>query len=117
MFPGTKDQVVDLSIFTLTRTMGADIAGACGQLVVEQEKHLHTVNDIEDGPFCEKTSIKRGRKVEMMKSHSQTPARDHELNTENKDDNIIRLLTIATAISASCFILSTALLIFQRRKK
>jgi hypothetical protein len=97
--------------------MGADIAGACGQLVVEQEKHLHAVSDIEDGPFSEKTNIKHDRKVNKTNSRSPTPPRDHEVNVDNKDVNLIRLLTIATAISTSCFILSTALFVFQRRKR
>ncbi|KAL3804693.1 hypothetical protein HJC23_008508 [Cyclotella cryptica] len=105
------------SFCSIRRTMGADIAGACGQLVVEQEKHLNTLNDIEDGPFCENTSIKRGKKVNKAKDRDKTPSLDHEVTTANKDVNMIRLLTIATAISTSCFILSAALLILQRKKR
>lgn len=97
--------------------MGADIAGACGQLVVDQEKHRHKVGDIEDGPFNEKTNIKHDRKVNKTNSRSQTPPHDHEVKVDKKDANMIRRLTIATAISTSCFILSTALFFFQRRKR
>ena len=41
------------SFCTIRRTMGADIAGACGQLVVSNEKEASSivVGDIEDGPF------------------------------------------------------------------
>ena len=42
---------------SVRRTMGADIAGACGQLVVAGERRGRGVADIEDGPFAAPTPV------------------------------------------------------------
>ncbi len=91
----------------IRRTMGADIAGACGQLVVSKE--TSTEQEIEDGPFKQTTEnsskLKRNRHPKQnnnsYKRKSATPTSDIE--------KWARPLTIATVISASLFIVSALL--------
>jgi sorting nexin-8 len=91
---------------TIRRTMGADIASACGQLVVKKEKEeTIATNDIEDGPFKSIAEV-------------QVVGRGKE-NTGDNDDlsEWIRPLSIATSVAASCFVVSTTLFLFQKRKR
>lgn len=92
----------------IRRTMGADIAGACGQLVVEQEMQMLKLMDIEDGPVSTSTSKKP--KVFVVGNKK----RDTEGKRENR---IIRHLMIATGIATSCFFISGVLFVMQRRKR
>jgi hypothetical protein len=86
--------------------MGADIASACGQLVVKKEKEeTIATNDIEDGPF-------------KIIDEVQVVGRGKE-NTGDNDDlsEWIRPLSIATSVAASCFVVSTTLFLFQKHKR
>ena len=116
------------SFCTIRRTMGADIAGACGQLVVEEEKKQQKILDIEDGPFrkdtLEKPTVaslsKRGKKKHDMDgkdSGNETPKALSQSETSIDVDPWMRCLTIATAVTAIAFVASSALLILQRRKR
>ncbi|KAL9188737.1 hypothetical protein ACHAXT_007115 [Thalassiosira profunda] len=104
------------SFCSIRRTMGADIAGACGQLVVEQEKSQGKVVDIEDGPFSAKGSGKRRTSAVVRRGTKAGSTEDNNVEEEGVDP-WIRRLTIATAIATSCFVVSTGLLILQRRKR
>ena len=117
------------SFCSIRRTMGADIAGACGQLVVEQEKKIQqgVVVDIEDGPFRSKESEEK-RVVTTVRSCKRTAMQNEKEPLEQKrsgekqevvdfEDPWVRRLTIATAVAASCFVVSGALLVLQKRKR
>ncbi|CAB9508659.1 RNA methyltransferase RlmN [Seminavis robusta] len=120
---------------TTRRTMGADIDSACGQLVVlenNNNKEKAVVLDIEDGigPIAStKTSSvsnnNNSKSVAVVKKSSsrETPAsinppasNDNNGATATDLEKWILPLQIATAISASCFLLSTALYLKQRRQ-
>ena len=97
--------------------MGADIAGACGQLVVEQEKK-QAVLDIEENPFkkdgkASRVAALRSKKKGAVKASSQ------ESNNwkQQPSDHRLRQLAIATGIAASLFVVSATLLVVQRRKR
>ena len=104
------------SFCSIRRTMGADIAGACGQLVVEQEKKQ--VLDIEDGPFPPK-DVKISRMAPRRKKKSDAdPSNCEESNDKQQaTDRLLHQLTFATAIAASLFVVSASLLVLQRRKR
>ena len=115
------------SFCSIRRTMGADIAGACGQLVVEQERkkgQQSDVLDIEDGPFRSK-GLEEKRVVTTVRSSKRTAMQNEtepleQKSTEEKqnvEDPWVRRLTIATAVAASCFVVSGALLVLQKRKR
>ena len=98
--------------------MGADIAGACGQLVVEEEKKKqgHVV-DIEDGPFGTNDGSKgAASKLVTRKNHGER-SDDIIGSKDGGGDPWVRRLTIATAVAASCFAVSGALLLLQRKKR
>ena len=104
------------SFCSIRRTMGADIAGACGQLVVEQEKK--EVIDIEDGPFPK--DVKTSRIVASRRkktSDANLSSSDESSGKQHPTDPRLRQLTIATAIAASLFVASASLLVLQRRKR
>jgi len=118
-----RDVVSSYGAFcTIRRTMGADIAGACGQLVVEQEKKEQKLVDIEDGPFSinaeRKTPLtalsKRGKDKNELSSESKTNENDTIITPM---DPWLRRLTIATAITATCFVASSALFVLHIRKR
>lgn len=116
---------------SIRRTMGADIAGACGQLVKKKKgvdmKNLSVVvPDIEDGPVLS-SSIR----MEQQQQESPSPlrktkpliARKEEKEEEEETchvqhdlDYLIRPLAVATTIAASCFIVSSILFLRQKRK-
>ena len=105
------------SFCSIRRTMGADIAGACGQLVVEQEKK-QTVLDIEENPFkkdgkASRFAALRSKKKGAVKASSQ------ESNNwkQQPSDHRLRQLAIATGVAASLFVVSATLLVVQRRKR
>lgn len=98
------------SFCSIRRTMGADIAGACGQLVVEQEKKKQVL-DIEDGPFPK--DLKESR-IAATRRKKTSDANSRE---QRSTDPRLRQLTVATAIAASLFIVSASLLVLQRRKR
>eukprot|EP00579_Thalassiosira_antarctica_P016447 CAMPEP_0201930190 /NCGR_PEP_ID=MMETSP0903-20130614/24641_1 /ASSEMBLY_ACC=CAM_ASM_000552 /TAXON_ID=420261 /ORGANISM="Thalassiosira antarctica, Strain CCMP982" /LENGTH=523 /DNA_ID=CAMNT_0048469197 /DNA_START=11 /DNA_END=1579 /DNA_ORIENTATION=- len=91
------------SFCSIRRTMGADIAGACGQLVVEQEKNQLKVTDIEDGPFGKDEPGKQ-RPVTVFSKRGQNENETYKDSPKNETvDPWIRHLTVATAVAASCF--------------
>lgn len=93
--------------------MGADIAGACGQLVVEQEKRMQTIGDIEDGPLCSSTN-----KQSPAIGNSRKQGIGNEKDTNDSEaDNLIRRLAVATGIATSCFVLSAFLFAIQRKRR
>jgi sorting nexin-8 len=92
----------------IRRTMGADIAGACGQLVVSQESKVKVV-DIEDGPFHNDNNNKVKKVGKRM--GKQKNIRDVMSDESSIPDaqQWIKPLTIATVVSASMFVFSTVL--------
>ena len=93
--------------------MGADIAGACGQLVVDQEKkqQQHKLIDIEDGLFPDD-----GRGRRSVTSFSKRGK--NEMKTKEETEYpLIRQLALASAVAASCFVVSSALLLLQKRNR
>lgn len=110
------------SFCTIRRTMGADIAGACGQLVVEREKKgKHDgVVDIEDGPFGDgENAVGRERRpvAAVISRRGKTDEVEGKNDVDVIGDPWVRRLTIATAIAATCFVTSSTLLLLQRRKR
>ena len=107
---------------TIRRTMGADIAGACGQLVVSKEQSKEVV-DIEDGPFQNKnrgivatkqTNHKRRAQVDNI---DEDDAGDETTVANQSLDRWISLLSIGTVLSASVCALSMGIILMQRKKK
>jgi len=101
--------------------MGADIAGACGQLVVSKEKEASSVvvGDIEDGPF-KKNESGKAKHVFSKKNQKQKAKDDSGGDKKNANDNLdkwIKPLAVATAASASLCIVSLAVIAMQRRKR
>ena len=105
----------------IRRTMGADIAGACGQLVVSKESKPEQPMDIEDGPFQKKQISNVSAKMKKSKStktssRGQSKKKDSVRPIDNAE-KWLRPLAIATAISASVFIISASLLVSNKRRK
>lgn len=106
---------------TTRRTMGADIASACGQLVVKKEqedtKNMRDV-DIEDAANNPVTGSSTPKNAKVKKP-TTTASRNMDVSeTRNATDNLDRLikpLAIATTIAATAFVVSVAL--FLRRRK
>lgn len=97
--------------------MGADIAGACGQLVVEEEEkqRQNTLIDIEDGPFHKDESRKP---LVTSKGHDRIDnIMDEDTSTADGADPWLLRLTVATGVVASCFILSSTVLLLQKRNR
>ena len=111
------------SFCTIRRTMGADIAGACGQLVVggEEEKYRQRgkLADIEDGPFREDGSRKPPSIALPSKRRKEVAARETQEDESKGDgpDPWVQRLTIATVVAATCFVLSGLLLLQKRKHK
>ena len=107
------------SFCTIRRTMGADIAGACGQLVVSKE--TKELVDIEDGPFETKKKTLLTPKPIKQKHRSEAPERDEKGGDGKaaKDplDKWIRFLSVGTALSASVCVLSVGMMLIKRRHK
>jgi len=111
------------SFCTIRRTMGADIAGACGQLVVEEEeKKQKAVLDIEDYGSIGKTNgvvgkkEKRSSAVSRKTNHSERLGKADNVKAE-EEDLLIWKLKLATGIAASLLIVSSTLLLLQKRKR
>mmetsp|Transcript_15198 Transcript_15198/g.28578 ORF Transcript_15198/g.28578 Transcript_15198/m.28578 type:complete len:563 (+) Transcript_15198:137-1825(+) len=109
---------------TIRRTMGADIAGACGQLVVSNEKKDHAVvqlGDIEDGPFVDKSSdVSQETAIPRQQIMSTKNVKEEEGKGDDRNANIekwIKPLAVGTALSLSVCLLSMGVIAFQRRKR
>lgn len=87
---------------TIRRTMGADIASACGQLVVANENNdKQNVVDIEDGPFQDK----KPKDTKKMK-HKFDSSYPKKSNYDFNSDKWIKRLVICTGVAAACFAIS-----------
>ncbi|CAJ1949582.1 unnamed protein product [Cylindrotheca closterium] len=109
------------SFCTIRRTMGADIASACGQLVKKIDKdERNEAIDIEDvaGPqnsLANKT--KKGKvSTRQVKTKAAEPSSSSWIESLGEDElNVLEnTLSVALGISASCFLLSS-LVYFKRR--
>ena len=95
---------------TIRRTMGADIASACGQLVVQKEKEL----DIEDAVRGQDNVKLSKGKATVKKSTAYLTEEE-----ETQDDDLSRFvkpLAIATSIAAACFVVSATVFMRQRNR-
>ena len=108
-----RDIVASYNTFcTVRRTMGADIASACGQLVVQKVNAL----DIEEAVIGNKDQIVNKSKP-LAKKSKVAPTKEVN-NTEDKNlGKLIRPLAIATSIAAACFVVSTAVFFRLRSKR
>lgn len=103
--------------------MGADIAGACGQLVQKKKQTQSEVviGDIEDSPFGKTVTRKNKREVK----NDQRPTYktlDTKLNkyappSDNGFEQWVRPLAYATAVASSCFAFSLVLLLSRRTRR
>lgn len=143
-----QDIVTSYGVFCfIRRTMGADIAGACGQLVVEKEQEKNMDVDIEDVVMAKGVNSGKSEKRKVVStSHGEqkvasavplkTGSNDRSTSEKKKkvvvvvDDNHhkkeklsfdmekwIMPLTAATAIAATSLIVSSTLLAFQRYRR
>ena len=93
----------------IRRTMGADVNGACGQLVVTKEKSTSSIKDIEDTIAGKKlistidSKIKKTQDYE--EKHHESGDDDHRYSSK-----LIAALSFATGVAASCFVISVVLL-------
>ena len=122
-----RDIVASYGAFcTIRRTMGADIAGACGQLVKKTQNEEEKTVDIEDvlGEKRRETAQKSIFAVNPKGSNSKEgPTKKdtseqmyswmESLSTEDLD-RWTNILTVAATISASCFLLSGCLFLKKR---
>jgi len=73
--------------------------------------------DIEDGPFHDKTKIRRTAARYNNGNDGRAGASNKDARGKGKgDDDFVRNLTIATGAAAVCFLISSVI-IFARRKK
>lgn len=130
-----RDIVASYGTFcTIRRTMGADIASACGQLVQKTKENEASPTtpeaiDIEDivggsaaraiGQTRSTTGVlpQQATPVQNIQPYSTSPPTDpswlESVSTETLD-RWTNGLAIAAAVSASCFVISTSL--FLRRR-
>eukprot|EP00980_Cylindrotheca_fusiformis_P010224 scaffold2271_cov130-Cylindrotheca_fusiformis.AAC.19 len=109
------------SFCTIRRTMGADIASACGQLVQtkSQEEAMDAI-DIEDvvgrsGDTAVNGVSARSSSVLLKPTKKLSSSTSWIKSLPNEDlDLLDSILTIAAGLSASCFILST--LIYAKKR-
>jgi len=110
------------SFCTIRRTMGADIDGACGQLVVNKEEKNNVrrdlVVDIEDSPFVRKATQKRPNiNATKRRNILHKAAADKEGSNSDDSDVWVRRFTVATLVAATCFVTSSTISLFQKRKQ
>ena len=124
----------------IRKTMGADIAGACGQLVVEKEQKAAAAAaagtssttsqaDIEDigtkrgamGDFTSRKTIAKTQRVFKKQNSVSQKEENTAVNGDNsifscEKDDWIKPLAIATGVAASCFVISISVLMVKRRR-
>jgi len=112
------------SFCTIRRTMGADIAGACGQLVVEEEeKKQKAILDIEDYGSTGKTQGVVGKKQKRSTAITRKATQSEQLDNEDnllkveEEDPLIWKLKVATGIAVVGLVVSSTLLLLQKRKR
>jgi hypothetical protein len=125
---------------TIRRTMGADIDSACGQLIVLRNKQKDqktatptNIRDIEDGlaggislQSQEKITQQTQQEVNQLEQPTSSERISDEKGQEGLDRrgypgeleyaHWVRPLQIATTIAASCFLLTSALYLNQRKR-
>jgi hypothetical protein len=110
--------VVSYGVFcTIRTTMGADISGACGQLVVERDKKSeNSYVDIED---LQSNHDKGFRDIKPAKreKHVETRSTKKSQSEKNYSEKWIRPLMLTTAISASCCLASSIALIWIKKRR
>jgi hypothetical protein len=107
--------------------MGADIAGACGQLVKKNQEEVGTAVDIEDvagGATSQKreqltrsvVGATENGKDETSASRSTPDSSPSWIESLSKEDldRWTNILTVAATVSASCFLLSSVLVLRKR---
>lgn len=119
-----RDIVASYGTFcTIRRTMGADIASACGQLVQkkEQEEKGKGVVDIED---VVARPVATARKTSLQPPVAISP---HGYDSDAFEKSLVeslsvedldrwwRVLAIASTVSATCFLASAALYLKPKR--
>ena len=110
---------------TIRRTMGADIASACGQLITLQKKEQDAVvRDIEDVGETQSLSSRpaSGGSGVVSRNSSFREADDKLADDNNKVkevdlDRWVAPLAVATAVAASCFVVSSYLFLKQQRRR
>jgi sorting nexin-8 len=128
------------SFCTIRKTMGADIDSACGQLITlrenKQSQNEHNakgdVKDIEDGgsgcgggtkqqALATSSGGSVRRKVEVAEVLGKGQLSDHSACSHTEQgvnlEAWIRPLALATTLAGSCFMISIALAIRQRRRQ
>lgn len=100
----------------IRRTMGADIAGACGQLVVSKEVSSDNPTDIEDDPFKKKGQYKGTVKASKVDNATEENRGQTKKRNENNLSEWIRPLAVATIISSSIFAASVLLHVSSKRR-
>ena len=103
---------------TIRRTMGADIASACGQLVVNKEKEAQEKKevDIEDALQSKKDTKSTKAKAVVVKKSAVVPSTVAEKEEEDDLERFVKPLVIATSIAAVCFVISSVFFLRQRRR-
>jgi hypothetical protein len=126
-----RDIVASYGTFcTIRRTMGADIASACGQLVQQKdhekkEKRSLDIEDILVESFMnmnDKQSERDSPRNNAVRTYDQNPRPHITENTESWIDSVssddlnywFNVLAVATTMSATCFLVSSAL--YLKRK-
>jgi hypothetical protein len=111
-----RDIVASYGTFcTIRRTMGADIASACGQLV--QKKSMIDIEDVVTGQTSRKSTSEAAVNVSTRKDFSDALEERSWLELLSGDDlnRWFGILAFATTVSFACFMTSTAL--FLKPKK
>jgi len=124
----------------IRRTMGADIAGACGQLVkqVDNNEQTQVIRDIEDaGEFDYRPNeIKKNPIVVKKTTILPLARRSNERNNSSEScekksidkrkiqvkcdvriEQLIIPLTIATVFTSLCFVVSVTIMVSQRKRR
>lgn len=106
---------------TVRRTMGADIDSACGQLITLEGNEKGQVRDIED--TVNQMSVRSKR--ESSNTPNVTTSSVRRKAKSSDDPLIVRdfdwepwvgRLAVATSVAASCFLVSSYLLLRNRKK-
>jgi adenine C2-methylase RlmN of 23S rRNA A2503 and tRNA A37 len=115
------------SFCTIRRTMGADIDSACGQLITLRDKkkaeadssapvvQLGDIEDVAPGIVVKQKTV--SPRVVGNKSTNEGNVDDSAPSTYKIDlEQWIRPLAMATAVAASCFLVSSVLVLRQKRR-
>jgi adenine C2-methylase RlmN of 23S rRNA A2503 and tRNA A37 len=118
------------SFCTIRRTMGADIGSACGQLITSREKKqaeidssaavdvalMGDIEDAADDKFVKQKKV--SSRVVSNKSTTEDNVDEDPASSPSKVDleQWIRPLATATAVAATCFLVSSVLILRQKRR-